>query len=354
MWHTLLGAVGAAVAYRLALHGTYSGGGPGRSRLEVATADGATLGVYRVEPSKKRYAEPVFFCHGLGSNRFNLDFEAPYSVAEAFALEGFDCWVAELRGAGMSRPPVSKPNWSFDDYLDYDLPAILDLMLEKTGQSSFHWVGHSMGGMLLYAFLLGPRGGEVRCGIALASPAGFSKGKERFALELRLGFLLPWLGSVPLRELSRWTVPLTGRLDHRFIRGIFNAKNMEPAVARRVQYLATSDLSAALAEDFLRWLRAGTFSSKDGSICWTEQLEKIDHPLLFVAGGGDALAPPCDVRRAFEMIASRGSEYLELSRQNGFEHDYGHVDLVLGRKAPQVVYPRLLAYVRRFARKIAP
>ena len=35
----------------------------------------------------------------------------------------------------------------------YDVPAILDYVRRETGHDRVNWVGHSMGGMLMFAFL---------------------------------------------------------------------------------------------------------------------------------------------------------------------------------------------------------
>jgi pimeloyl-ACP methyl ester carboxylesterase len=349
-----LGVLGAAAVYRAGLHALYAEAGPQRQRFTAQTRDGAIIALYRIPPAARRYAEPVLLCHGLGANRFNLDFclQPQYSVAEAFAREGFDSWVVELRGVGASRLPPGHKDWTFDDYLAQDLPAAIDQIREMSGAEQIHWVGHSMGGMLLYAYLLGPRGAEVRSGVTLGSPARFSGGAERFWLEIRLAFLLRVLRRVHVRALTRWTVPIAGRVPNRFVRAMVNLDNVDPALLRRAQYVAPDDFSAGLARQFLGWVLEGSIRSGDGKICWTEALPKIQQPLLVVAGGGDRLVPVEDVRFVHEAIGSSKAEYLELSRRAGFDQDYGHIDLVFGRQAPRLVFPRLVDFVRRHAREL--
>jgi poly(3-hydroxyalkanoate) synthetase len=44
-------------------------------------------------------------------------------------------------------------SWNVDDVVRYDVPAILDYVEKETGQSRVNWVGHSLGGMMMFPFL---------------------------------------------------------------------------------------------------------------------------------------------------------------------------------------------------------
>ena len=342
-------ALGTAAAYRAALHLLYGNPGPQRERFTARTADGASLALHRLRPPERRAAEPVILLHGLGANRYNLDFSpAPeHSLAEAYSRAGFDAWVLELRGAGASAPPPGRRDWTFEDYLEQDLPAAIELVLHHSGAQQVHWVGHSMGGMLLYAYLLGPHGAVVRSGVTMGSPVRFTDGARRFALELRMAWLLNVLRRVPVRQFTRWTAPLAGRVQHRFSAPLANWDNIEAKVLRHASYLATGDLAPSLAREFLRWACDGAYGTSDGTVSWTESLSKIQQPILVVAGGGDRLCLVPDVRFAYETLGGDAVEYLELSRAAGFGQDYGHIDLVFGRDAPRQVFPRLIDFVRR-------
>src|SRR5262245_52793870 len=73
----------------------------------VETHDGWNLAVYRYRHRSKSH--PVLLVHGLGTNRFDVDFPDPrYSLAKYLHRRGFDTWIVELRGAGSSR----KKKWA--------------------------------------------------------------------------------------------------------------------------------------------------------------------------------------------------------------------------------------------------
>ena len=44
-------------------------------------------------------------------------------------------------------------SWTVDDLVHYDVPAILDYVERETGRDRVNWVGHSLGGMLVFPYL---------------------------------------------------------------------------------------------------------------------------------------------------------------------------------------------------------
>ena len=109
------------------------------------------------------------------------------------------CWVVS-RAAVLFAPPPSAPtdappptsasapaenvnDPTVDDYVLLDIPAALDYIRKTTGFSQVHWVGHSMGGMLLYAYDALFDGGAVASGITLGSPIGFQNVKFHRPME---------------------------------------------------------------------------------------------------------------------------------------------------------------------------
>jgi len=139
------------------------------------TDDGWALSLHRYLPPGVARAYPVILCHGLGANRFNLDFDAEYSLARFLRARGFEVFVLELRGCGRShwtgggRPPA----WNFDDFVHHDLPAAIARVRELSGAAQVDWVGHSQGGMVMYAALSGAVGPAVHAFVAIGSPAAF-------------------------------------------------------------------------------------------------------------------------------------------------------------------------------------
>ena len=76
-------------------------------------------------------------------------------------------------------------------------------------------------------------------------------------------------------------------------------------------------------------------------------LDRVRSPLLVVAGSQDLLTPLDDVRVAFDRAGAKVKELLVCGREQGFSADYGHVDLVFGKKAPDEIFPRILDWFAR-------
>src|SRR3954470_18923706 len=73
----------------------------------VPTPDGARIALGRYHArGERRFLTPVVLCHGLGANRYDLDFDEKYSLARFLARRGFETWVLELRGRGMAGKPL--------------------------------------------------------------------------------------------------------------------------------------------------------------------------------------------------------------------------------------------------------
>src|SRR5690606_26287692 len=62
------------------------------------TRDGWQLALHHRPPARGGHGTPLLLCHGMGSNRFNMDGPGRASLARHLQAAGFDVWVLELRG----------------------------------------------------------------------------------------------------------------------------------------------------------------------------------------------------------------------------------------------------------------
>ena len=47
----------------------------------------------------------------------------------------------------------------------------------------------------------------------------------------------------------------------------------------------------------------------------------------------------------FEQVSSQDKELLLCGREHGFSADFGHIDLVLGTRAPAEVFPHIARWI---------
>lgn len=123
----------------------------------VETQDGYILGVHRIpySPSNGPAANKpvVFLQHGLLCSSNDWVILGPgKGIAYLLSDLGYDVWMGNARGNSFSKNhkklnPKKGDFWEFSwhEIGYYDLPAMIDYVLAKTGQSSLNYVGHSQG-----------------------------------------------------------------------------------------------------------------------------------------------------------------------------------------------------------------
>ncbi len=298
----------------------------------VPTTDGAAIALGRYHPrGERRFAEPVVLCHGLGANRFNLDFSERYSLARYLARRGYETWVVELRGRGLAGPPLDA---TFDDQAEHDVSAALRSIL-STGAKAVTWVGHSKGGLLLYAHLARNPTAPVRAAVTLGSPFSFAvqPGLRKFIEKMSPALKMKFIPTSKIRSLAALGPP-----PGPIARYLMRSANVEPLVAKQAMYNMSADIPGGVGRQFCRWIETGRFDSNDGTVDYRKGLAGVRIPFLLLAGSRDLLAPPLAVARAKEHLG--GPVKLVIAgKAHGFSDDYGHGDLTIGRRAPDEVFP---------------
>jgi pimeloyl-ACP methyl ester carboxylesterase len=319
----------------------------------IRTDDGWRLALHRYRPSGPTVGLPVILCHGLCANRYLFDIKGAPSLADFLRRHGRDVWVAELRGSGMSdRPGIRHSDapysWGFGDHVRHDVPAIIDHVLSSARNSGVHWLGHSMGGMLILAHLASHPDSALASAIVVGSPTDFSEIHiGAFGPLLKLDPLLRWLPISPLPLLGRMIAPLAPWVPAS-VWGLFHIGNIEPSVARKTIALVSTPVSPSkLWLDFARFIKTGAFGPEDGPP-YLEGLGESDVPILLMSGSKDFMAPPASVINARKKLKeTTEAECVVMGKESGRLEDYGHVDLILGAHATEEVFPKILEWLQR-------
>jgi len=319
--------------------------------LYFRTPDGWRLALHHYRPSGKVIGLPVILCHGMGANRYVFDAASAPSLARFLTRHGRDVWVPELRGSGMSGKPrlfySDVPySWSFQDHLVQDVPAIIAAVLQRTGAPSVHWIGHSMGGMLIEAHLACQKEPPLASATAIGAPADFS---HMSFVVLRIMARLRWsLKITPLPPMpfnGRLILPVAHKMP-RWLLGLFNPPNVGACVSRRIVALGSELItSKRLWLDMGGYVDRGVFAPENGGP-YLDGLSESTVPLLVVAGALDRVAPPETVTPA--CSADQGPQKtrcLIFGKETGCVEDYGHMDLLVGLRSEQEVFPALLAWL---------
>jgi alpha-beta hydrolase superfamily lysophospholipase len=304
-------------------------------RLHVVTADGVRLALHRFQGGDRG---AVIGCHGLAANRLAFDLDDG-SLARHLARAGFDVFLLELRGHGASERP--RTPWSFDTYAESDLPAAIAAVAAIHGPR-IGWVGHSMGGILALSYLASG-GAGLAAAVTVGSALDYSGSASGFHRLLPLRNALRFLPMVPVDLVARRSAAFVGRWRSPYERFNVWSSNVDPVAWRKICEGGFHPVSPPVMSQLATAFQAGGLRSNDGARCYLEGLAQSRTPLLALAGSRDAQCPPEAVLRTSRAVG--GAEALIFGRDHGCADDYGHFDLLIGRRAAQEVFPRVEAWL---------
>ncbi|MFT3924418.1 MAG: alpha/beta fold hydrolase [Myxococcales bacterium] len=314
-----------------------SDGGAVELRRLASTEDGLSAPIERV---------PVLLVHGLAMRETCFDL-GETSLARHLQREGFDVWLLTLRSGRGALWPFGPKHCHFAAMVAHDLPYAVDEVLRRTGAKQLDIAALSMGGMIVYASLGRSLEREkVHRVVLFGAP-----GQIRPLGPLNWSHLIPvnWVLRVPMRGWLQ-TVAFAPRLVvSRLWRFLYNPRNLEPELERKMLWNIWEGISGPLGRDFVKFSRAGGTISVDGRPV-LEGLARIDVPALFFAGKVDGLAPEYTVRAGFDAwgrdVPAVRKEFVLLGRAtSGSEHDYGHCDIVIGRNAVREVFAPVVSFL---------
>lgn len=324
------------------------------ARHYTVTRDGWRIALHHRPPPDGGHGAPVILCHGMGSNRYNMDGPGRVSLARFLSAGGYDVWTLELRGAGYSRRRLgflpSPYHWNFEDYVHHDVPAAVSLVRQLTRSDQILWVGHSLGGMVAYAALMTPVADAFAGVVTLASPGMTDVGHEALDWWVRLRRLLRFAPArLPTRLLAQLGSPFAGLIASTFSTVVrdwaWHPDNVDLGVVRFMMRHGIEDLPRSLLSEFARWYEAKEMSDRYRLFSFSDHLERIQVPMLVIAGGRDRLTPPEDLERLVGRVGSEDKSFFIAGHAAGLAHEYSHVDLVLGLHAPDEIYPHVLEWL---------
>ena len=255
---------------------------------------------------QNRRGVPVILLHGSFSNRRFWYSPKNLGLGPFLARAGFDVWIAEMRGHGLSPRNQQYSSNNVAAYARYDLPAIGAFVAEQSAQVP-HWIGHSLGGVTLAAAL----GGKYLDENNAASVAVFGSQVSRVHWPLKVP-PLAWSLGLLLKCFSY----LSGS---RLKRG-------------------PEDEPVGVALEILRWMRLfGRFG--DDQHDWWAGLAEAQVPLLVVAADGDEQDPAWACRKLYEHCGTPSRFFLSLGKAQGFSSDFGHIEMLISKVAQSEVWP---------------
>jgi pimeloyl-ACP methyl ester carboxylesterase len=359
--------------------------------IPVETEDGWQLVLTRYAPRPQAFAQPLLgaplvLVHGYTQNRraWNTG-----QFVKTMLYFGADVYLLELRGHGKSgvdaQRRLARKNgrplpddidygWDLDSYLLYDLPAAISAIKERTGWERIFYCGHSLGGILGYAYAT--LFDDLMGLITIGSPSDFARTPLWMrlsgwaplfafpAIDLALSttnlarFLARSAGRasglyqptdsfeplkfkrLPFRAGFQWIesnlrrprmqAPFTGSIP--FTRPLmYKPRNVALGALRPLLREGSNDEPRATVEQFARWLRRGRIVSQRIRHDVAAAFPRIRIPLAIFFGDEDPFA---SVRTTRNVYRAASSDYLLWRPVRG----NSHLDLTMGHDIRQICY----------------
>lgn len=343
---------------------------------KTRTEDGWDIVLKRFKgPNVSKQKAPVILCHGFNYNDEFWCLDKKYSLAYYLYTRGYDVWLISLRGSGdstksglselrslsklnllkmpetLARAALSlnKLNWNIDDHINKDIPAAMELVKKETGYEAVNWIGHSLGGMIMYGYLEG--GGEgIRSFVSIASPLIIPQPPNDLMAMIRdqpgALYLSLVINSTVASQFKAAGVDL---MKSPFDLLFYNTANMEKDIIIKMYRQAVEDIAPGVIDQLRVMIARGEFLSADKTINYSANLSRINIPILCLGGLDDNIAPVTSIYYAYDKVSSSDKSMRIFCLANGYSANYGHNDLVLGKKAPEEVYPYILKWLEKRA-----
>ncbi len=243
------------------------------------------------------------------------------------AENGFDVFVADLRGKGESKPTVnSKSNFGQTEYILEDLPAFANKVREIKGNFPNFWIAHSWGGVLIPPFML------------------------RFPQIAEATKKMVFFGSK--RRIRTKGIEKVMKIDlfWNFL-GNLSGKTIGYLPTTKIGF-GTDDESRGFIKESNKWIKEDKWICKDGFDYQSEFQElKVKNgyfpPTLHIAAANDTiLGNPNDVKLFKQEIDNDSDEFWLLSKANQNLHDYDHNTMLTHKDARNDHFLKVLDWLR--------
>ena len=280
--------------------------------------------ITRFYRDKKNLGTPVFMLHSTlqdGSTFFNGD---GTGLACYLARQGYDVFVADLRGKGKSWPQVSAFS-TFGDHqaINEDIPAVLQKIVAQRGDVPQVWIGHGWGSVLMCSYYA--RYGDSLCPVS--NMVHFAARRQIQTMNLAKKFFIGFMW----RRLSKLLVLINGYMPSKLLG------------------MGASNESQRNYRDYLQWSSAKTWLDTVDGFCYGTAilLQQLPPSFYFAAEGDRAYGDPADVRKFVKELGPHNGRLMVLSRSGGNLRDYSHLDMLRHSDCERDHFPLLLDWLQQ-------
>lgn len=265
---------------------------------------------------------PIFLLHGSIENGYIFYTEKGKGLACYLAQQGFDVYVADLRGRGKSSPAINAES-AFGQYeaITRDIPLFLE-KIQTLNQQKIHLIAHSWGGVLLASFLV------------------------RYP---------QWLNKVASKTCFGTKRVVTAKTFEAFFKLAVVWRLIAPVIAKKQGYLdakklrlgSDNETQQSLSES-LAWVKPGPWQDQYDGFDYFQAAKNITWPPTwhFTGISDHALGHKQDVQLFIDECGNHKAVFSVLSKQAGNLVDYDHINILTHPNSVKDHFPILANWLK--------
>ncbi len=268
---------------------------------------------------------PVLMFHGVVENGRVFCSRSGKGLGPFLAKHGYDVFVCDLRGHGLSQPLLSRRSrYGQTEAITEDIPALINAVVGIRGTTPQIWVAHSWGGVVLMSYFarFATHRPLVKAIVLFATKRCIRVGGIRKLMGMNLG----WNG------LGRLFTGTFGYLP----RGMCGR--------------GTDAESAKFHRQCVEWARPGPWIDSDDGFDYGAAIQKLELPpiLSYAALGDRYLGHPRDVRDFLDEMGARHATVHDLGKSHGALHDYDHMGILIHPAATSDHFPEVVRWLNQY------
>ena len=281
--------------------------------------------------------EPVLLVHGMGANQNNFTSPEGNCLVDYLSEKGYDCWTIDLGGSRSSEAPFerTRDDVCLEDFFKEDIPAAIAHILKITNYEKLHWIGHSMGGMLLYAHTFHSGGGDIVSGTTLGSPIDFTDAAGKVpTLALAFAEKFPSVSGSAIRGL----VPILKTLHVGTFAFPINQRNLPASMSAGHFINMLEDPLPSLMRQVRQWIVSRDYKLLNGSLDIVARIDSLPVPLFAFFAAKDPFINAERAKEWFGSIKNPDKKMVICSKDAGYVEDYSHCDLAFSKAAQKEIF----------------
>lgn len=267
---------------------------------------------------------PVLMIHGMVENGRIFYHESGKGLGSYLSQRGYDVYVADLRGIGLSEPKISRySKHGQTETVCEDIPALIEFVQKTSGQQRLHIVAHSWGGIFLNAALA--RRPDLIPDIISGVYFGSKRTVRAKNIDRLIKIDLMW------NYVANAVGKTMGYVD---------------AVALR---FGSDNETYKTNRQCIEWVQRDHWVDSDDGFDYHEALNQHELPPIWYLAAIDdhSLGHRDDVKRFMLESGNHKYRYTILSKKNGNAQDYDHINMLTSPKAMHDHFPMVLKWLER-------